>query len=260
MVNFEQWMTAQGLSQSSVEKYSGAIRGRLSNWASTHKFIIRPLGEILDPVEFEAVAKLIKGTDEYLGWNRVGHHMYGAALKKFHHYLIDLSSKSGESLDTGGPHRVLVSYIQSEEDLSPFDPKGLVDARERALREVVQRRGQPKFRRSLIKAYSGKCVVTGCTVLAILEAAHITPYLGAATNSVTNGLLLRADVHTLWDLGLIAIEPMGRTVWVSPTIDDATYTVLSGIAALEPNEPRSRPSTIALQQQWHLVRCLPETI
>src|ERR1700722_13744752 len=41
----------------------------------------------------------------------------------------------------------------------------------------------------------------------VLEAAHITPYMGASTNSLLNGLLLRADIHTLFNLGLISIDP-----------------------------------------------------
>lgn len=65
-------------------------------------------------------------------------------------------------------------------------------------------------------------------VTALLEAAHITPYLGPDTNSITNGLLLRADLHTLWDLGLIAVNPSTRMVWVSPSVNDPTYQALSG--------------------------------
>ena len=86
-----------------------------------------------------------------------------------------------------------------------FDPANTKDERDRTLREIVQRRGQPKFRYDLIAAYGGKCAVTGCDVLQALEAAHISPYLGEQSNHVSNGLLLRADIHTLFDLNLFAI-------------------------------------------------------
>ncbi|WP_169719739.1 HNH endonuclease, partial [Novosphingobium acidiphilum] len=56
-----------------------------------------------------------------------------------------------------------------------------------------------------MKAYDGKCAVTSCAIEPLLEAAHIHPYLGPKTNHVTNGMLLRADIHTLFDLGLLAI-------------------------------------------------------
>ena len=64
-------------------------------------------------------------------------------------------------------------------------------------------RAPHKFRDALIGAYAGRCAITGCSVLDILEAAHITPYLGPDTNHVTNGLLLRADLHTLFDTCLL---------------------------------------------------------
>lgn len=96
-----------------------------------------------------------------------------------------------------------------------FDPNHQSDARERQLRAIAVRRGQQRFRRELIRAYEGRCVVTGCTVEAVLEAAHILPYRGDHTNHADNGLLLRADIHTLFDLGLLSIEPVGRELRVN---------------------------------------------
>jgi predicted restriction endonuclease len=145
-----------------------------------------------------------------------------------------------------------VLAIEAEEMYIPFDPIGQDDGRERVLRDVVQRRGQPKFRNSLIKAYKGRCAITNCSILSILEAAHITPYLGPTTNAVSNGLLLRADIHTLWDLALIAVEPAHQTIWVSPTIGDAEYRALAGKLLCEPSEPMNRPSLKALKEQWDL--------
>jgi putative restriction endonuclease len=88
-----------------------------------------------------------------------------------------------------------------------FDPKNVVDARKLISRTIAQRRGQRTFRDSLIAAYGSKCVISGCGVLDVLEAAHIYPYRGPATNKVSNGLLLRADLHTLFDCNLIAVDP-----------------------------------------------------
>jgi HNH endonuclease len=55
-------------------------------------------------------------------------------------------------------------------------------------------------------------------VLDVLEAAHIYPYRGDSTNHVANGLLLRADLHTLLDCGLPAIDPDGLRVAMAPSI------------------------------------------
>ena len=52
----------------------------------------------------------------------------------------------------------------------------------------------------------------GCDVVAVLKATHIMPYRGEETNHPSNGLLLRADLHTLFDVGLLTIDPKTMTV------------------------------------------------
>jgi putative restriction endonuclease len=54
--------------------------------------------------------------------------------------------------------------------------------------------------------YSGRCAITDCEIDDVLEAAHISPYSGRSSDQVCNGLLLRADVHTLFDCGLLAFD------------------------------------------------------
>jgi hypothetical protein len=92
------------------------------------------------------------------------------------------------------------------------------DARLRAYRNIVARRGQPAFRAALLEAYGEKCAITGCDAAAALEAAHLRPYRGPESNKVSNGLPLRADIHTLLDLRLIAIEPATRAIAVSKAL------------------------------------------
>jgi len=68
------------------------------------------------------------------------------------------------------------------------------------------RDGQSVFRETILAVYGGKCTITGCTVRATLEAAHIVPYVDRRSNIVINGLCLRADVHRLYDRNLIRID------------------------------------------------------
>lgn len=132
-----------------------------------------------------------------------------------------------------------------------FVPDPNRDARQRAMQSMVVRQGQSRFRAALIDAYGGSCAITGCQVLPLLEAAHITPYLGPHTNDISNGILLRADLHSLWDLGLLALDPTSRVVWVSPSVVrvDADYAALLGKRVREPRVAAARPSTAALEQQ-----------
>ncbi len=69
------------------------------------------------------------------------------------------------------------------------------------------REEQPKFREKILKKYNGTCVVTGCNILAILDAAHILSVEYGGDYKPNNGLLLRADLHRLFDRGLMAIDP-----------------------------------------------------
>ena len=70
--------------------------------------------------------------------------------------------------------------------------------------------------------------MTKCAVECVLEAAHVTPYLAPVTNSAQNGILLRADVHTLWDLGLMAINEESGTVLLSHSLLGTKYQELLG--------------------------------
>lgn len=131
----------------------------------------------------------------------------------------------------------------------PFDPTGVEDARERTMRAIAHRRGQQRFRDNLMEAYRGRCALSGCAVLDVLEAAHIYPYRGSQTIHVTNGLLLRADLHTLFDCGLIAIDADTMTLLVAPRLSGSDYAAWEGTRLRDPQSPFQRPSKEALSLQ-----------
>lgn len=133
-------------------------------------------------------------------------------------------------------------------EAEPFDPTSVEDGRAKIMGMVTRRQGQGRFRTALLNAYGSRCTVTGCAVEAVLEAAHIHPYLGPSTNHVTNGLLVRADLHTLFDLGLIAVDGDYRLV-VSSELGNSKYTELHGKALHLPKSPSEKPSAAALR--WH---------
>lgn len=81
------------------------------------------------------------------------------------------------------------------------------DERELIRQQIRQRRGQQKFRHKLQERYGACCQITNCSIYDIVEAAHIRPYRGSKDNHPDNGLLLRADIHTLFDLDMIGIHP-----------------------------------------------------
>lgn len=128
-----------------------------------------------------------------------------------------------------------------------MDLETLEDTRKRIAQLIVARRGQSRFRNGLLEAYEGRCAITRSTAQEVLEAAHIIPYMGEQTNDVTNGLLLRADVHTLFDLGHVWIE--NGIVMVAPHLAMSEYGEFAGKALLLPEKAEFRPSKTALE--WH---------
>ena len=134
-----------------------------------------------------------------------------------------------------------------------FDFASLEDARDRTYQNIVMRRGQSAFRNELLEAYQGRCAFTGYNSEFALEACHIIPYRGPDTNHVSNGLLLRADIHTLFDLGKVAVDTSDMTVVLAGGMVRSSYTDLSNISVSLPQDPSKRPSAAALDQHRSLI-------
>ena len=69
------------------------------------------------------------------------------------------------------------------------------------------RLGQGAFRLAVTDAYGRACAVTGEHSLPVLDSAHIQPYADGGAHEVSNGLLLRADLHRLYDRGYVTVTP-----------------------------------------------------
>lgn len=120
---------------------------------------------------------------------------------------------------------------------TPPVPAGKV----KRLQEVVARQGQADFRARLLVAYDSRCAISGTSVAEVLQAAHIEPYNGIPTNVVPNGLLLRADIHDLFDRGLIWVTA-NMTVGVSAQLAGTEYDSLQGRVVSLPSSVADRPA------------------
>jgi predicted restriction endonuclease len=188
-----------------------------------------------------------------------------ALLREMGHPFIQgykpLSNTQRGSLYSAIRHELLFSefpvpYDQIEQEFlfnNAFDPPSTEDARERIFRAIVIRRGQPKFRKDLIDAYDGKCAVTGYDSDYALEACHILPYRGEQTNHVTNGLLLRSDIHTLFDLGKTAVNTDNMSLIIADALKATRYRELDGAALHIPRSPLHRPNLQSLDNHRQLI-------
>lgn len=123
---------------------------------------------------------------------------------------------------------------------------------------VLPRLGQGLFRVLVTDVYQRRCAVTGERTLPVLDAAHIKPYTVVQRHQVSNGLLLRSDLHRLFDDGYLTIDPVRRSLVVSKRIRDEfengkDYYALEGSQIREPIEPWAKPSAENLEFHAHNV-------
>jgi putative restriction endonuclease len=127
------------------------------------------------------------------------------------------------------------------------------EAKYGAAHPVRPRLGQGIFRLSINAVYHGACAVTEEHSLPALEAAHIRPFAGDGTHDIENGLLLRSDIHRLFDRGYVTVTPAYRFEVSRRLKEDfsngRTYYPLHGrqIAVPERQEERPAPAHLA----WH---------
>jgi hypothetical protein len=148
-----------------------------------------------------------------------------------------------EALNEAHQHIGLMAADASDEAYVP----GGRDERERIARQIRARRGQAGFRQKLRQRFADTCLVTKCNLPDLLEAAHISPYRGEKDNHPSNGLLLRADIHTLFDLDLLGIEPETLQVRLHPRLRGMGYDDLAGTSLACGSKLLSRE---ALESRW----------
>lgn len=90
------------------------------------------------------------------------------------------------------------------------------------------RRGQAAFKKELMEHFGGRCVISGCALEILLDAAHIEPYARGKHYGVRNGLLLRKDLHALFDARLLDIRSNGKAYFAPRVRKDPHYRELHG--------------------------------
>lgn len=121
---------------------------------------------------------------------------------------------------------------------------------ERQWQSILTRRGQKGFRQNLVDLYGGRCAVSESRVVPLLEAAHILPHAEGSDYRVANGILLRTDIHTLFDLHLLGIDASLR-VHLKDSIRSSEFARFHGkrIETL-PASAMHQPSAVALQDRF----------
>lgn len=88
---------------------------------------------------------------------------------------------------------------------------------------INQRKNQSKFKLSLLKKYNSQCLISKIKVPELIEAAHIYPHSESGQNNIANGILLRSDLHILFDCGLLCIDPENFNVIIDKSLEKTEY-------------------------------------
>jgi HNH endonuclease len=122
---------------------------------------------------------------------------------------------------------------------------------------VRPRLGQGAFRILVTDSYQRRCAVSGERTLPALDAAHIRPFSEGGTHEASNGILLRRDIHSLFDAGYVTISP-DMKFEVSRRIREEfengrQYYALHGQTVANPSDPKRQLAESSLV--WHNENC-----
>jgi hypothetical protein len=183
--------------------------------------------------------------------------MYDPASEQCHWQLI---SRTTLTTTTNGQWKLLVprAHVLDETSKEPLraiatngtDSDQPREAPQRAMAKA--RKNQARFRKALLIRYGLVCAVTGPCLAELLEAAHITSCKDREAHVVDDGVLLRADVHLLFDNGLIAVDPETWRVVLAPSLKDMpAYASLAGAPFAKGPDPEAiRRHFIEVTADW----------
>ena len=161
-------------------------------------------------------------------------------------------TKDERKYDTKDGHRWLIANGYQTLVIPNFHKT--VSAKTPQTYQIVKRlarQRQYKFRQKAIETFFGRCAITGCSDIQALEAAHVTPFSEDGNDKPTNSLLLRADLHRLFDSDLLAVNPVDGKVTFSASI--VSYSELSDRVI---NLPNNAANLDAFQARWKAFRRL----
>jgi putative restriction endonuclease len=155
----------------------------------------------------------------------------------------------GTDSEAEAAFRLLLAGVGSSTQLSGHilgPPRGLPV-------KVIPRLGQGGFRAVVLDVYQGRCAITGHRIRPTLQAAHIKPVSEGGEHRVDNGLLLRSDVHTMFDRGYLTVDDRMR-LRVSPRLrgefgNGDEFYAREGESIWLPQRRHEQPSQDFLQ--WH---------
>lgn len=166
--------------------------------------------------------------------------------------LLELSNRGQNSIkaiDWAGLSKALQSHNGAEDarqlqslNEDPLFTQSTEIKGGHTLHVVRMRNGQSKFRESLFRLFDSTCFVTGTQPKEVLDAAHLYSYATVHKHLDFGGILLRKDIHTLFDRFFLTINPAtGRVTTDKRLLNHPNYSLLNGCKTAFPIEPEQKP-------------------
>lgn len=169
--------------------------------------------------------------------------------------LGDLRRVISEFIASKKRQLATTAYMSEEEKALLADQSAILDGFERRFNRQEARPDQANFRAALMQLYKGRCAISRCSVPEVLEAAHIVPFSEAISfrNDLRNGIILRADLHTLFDKLLLSIHPLSGKVILAAKLQTTAYGTFGGL------QVRHSAAKEFLREQYQLFKAVHES-
>lgn len=206
--------------------------------------------------EFERALREAYVLDEVALIRRTGAHPARSYFVRFRDRIFPLKAALRLAYDMAGQRWDYMQSASAARQLrGRFDILYITDKseqarldRQRQTAERWARPGQAKFRVELLELYQSQCAVTGCAALDAIDAAHIVGVDGGGSDKASNGIILRADLHRLFDSHLMAIDPAKGSVHFHQCCRDH-YQEIEG---REARWPEGGPKPSLFLKRWQL--------
>lgn len=196
---------------------------------------------ILSELEEEMLINIKNNTDIVNNDNTISLKLINNKDESFN-YIRNLAQFYSEIIEAGLSFEDNINLINE----GVFDFKNIEDARKKINQSIVIRQGQSKFRNKLLENYSYKCAISECDVISTLEACHIYPYMGPLTNNLSNGIILRSDLHTLYDRKKICIDKNYKVILSDELLISDFYKIFNNKTINIPNNKNYVPNLTSI--------------
>ncbi|MEM5501435.1 HNH endonuclease signature motif containing protein [Ahrensia kielensis] len=170
-----------------------------------------------DPDEFYKIAKSGKAKTAFIAFNGEKYPMK-AILKRA--MMISEGTQDLVFALKTQEHRRVVAKLGHKLAEKPSNYISY-DEKKKFWSRIRRRENQSAFRTSLFSHYGGVCCVTGCDASKALDAAHIQAWSVEENSELKNGLILRADIHRLFDSGRLSIHPETHAVHMHKSLENS---------------------------------------